>query len=1014
MIMPLSYTSDNAVTVRVDLSAYVSPTCGTNRVTVTLCKAQAVSLPSAVKAVYLNEWELRSPGSWTAGSTPAAWDSGTDAPVGSFVQNGVTYNRLNVGPAGDSLYRREDAVAGYRYMRFNWTTAGRAYNDGTYNWTYLGTWYTVVSLPRLPDTWANEPSYKGPVFRDGNGVYWVMNRYGPYYTSHGTSYAQVGQLQIPFVTGSPTQAQADSNLGKLLNKFSVVENGGILFYNNTPTYYAMETAEAHFASRAGNDPAVACRKRIMIVLSDGQSNTGSWGPSHYPWNKAQEIYTRSRDAQGLFATACGGGACPTGNPIQTFAIGVPGMSSYGEMDEVADRGDDGIDNSSSISYHANNEKQLTDAIRAILFSALAGDYTTGASAQISSGGAGAVGDIAFFPSIGYPAWKGHLRKADLTKLTTDPAYIKWDAGTLLNARAWDDRDIFSGSSGNPFRMFTKGGGAGGINTTAITNAWPSGYTVPNSTQISNMVQWMAGNGAAWKLGGIVNVTPAVVGIPPKYTSTPGNHSNLEASQAQRTRMVYVPSNVGMLHAFDAKTGKEQFAYVPPALYPKLYDLFKAGGQTDDPSLYRYLMANSPRVEDLPGPGSGWSTYLAQTFGPGGDNFFVLDITDPTNPSSPANCTAPSDPNACDIRTPNPFTVVFSSGTSINSTYGETWSIPALFWDTSTGQAAMGSGYDVAISGEGSWYNFFGQANASWPTTGTFATYQKTPITGAYVDYGVLADTVAVQEPTGDKHVVATYQADLLGRVLRYNLGSTTPAPSVVINGGVGHPFFFSPAALHREATQPPIAGNVTLAVASGAYQSRDAYIAGPTPPSPPGSLMVSSMFMLTEDGAGGTSEVFTCPVNGLCGACYNGGNVGPLKDCTLAAGCGAPQTCSAPSARAQPVSSPVIINNKTTGQVEAFFLYYDPPAATCTGNAVSIGDTWLIRIGLTDGTKRELVEARRYSGMQGSGISIIGGGKDVGVVFGSRTGSPGIGAQGAVKNVLLTGNVVVEGWREVK
>jgi len=85
--------------------------------------------------------------------------------------------------------------------------------------------------------------------------------------------------------------------------------------------------------------------------------------------------------------------------------------------------------------------------------------------------------------------------------------------------------------------------------------------------------------------------------------------------------VYVGANDGMLHAFDAKTGNEAFAYVPSMLIPKLPAL------TVNPYVHTYYVDASPNAREV--DISGKKTILVGGLGAGGKGLYALDITDPT-------------------------------------------------------------------------------------------------------------------------------------------------------------------------------------------------------------------------------------------------------------------------------------------------------------------------------------------------------------------------------------------------
>ena len=68
------------------------------------------------------------------------------------------------------------------------------------------------------------------------------------------------------------------------------------------------------------------------------------------------------------------------------------------------------------------------------------------------------------------------------------------------------------------------------------------------------------------LGDIVNTAPVYVKKPPfSYADT--GYAAFVAAQTDREATVYVGANDGMLHAFDAETGDERWAYVPSFVCP---------------------------------------------------------------------------------------------------------------------------------------------------------------------------------------------------------------------------------------------------------------------------------------------------------------------------------------------------------------------------------------------------------------------------------------------------------------
>ncbi|MED5622212.1 pilus assembly protein [Ideonella sp. BN130291] len=129
------------------------------------------------------------------------------------------------------------------------------------------------------------------------------------------------------------------------------------------------------------------------------------------------------------------------------------------------------------------------------------------------------------------------------------------------------------------------------------------------------------------LGDIGNSAPVFVGKPAfKYTEY--NYAGFTSTNASRKRMVYVGANDGMLHAFNADTGEEEWAYVPSMVMPKLYRL----ADVDYGLSHQYLVDGTPTVADIHTSG-GWKTVLIGGLNAGGKGYYALDITDPDSPKS---------------------------------------------------------------------------------------------------------------------------------------------------------------------------------------------------------------------------------------------------------------------------------------------------------------------------------------------------------------------------------------------
>lgn len=90
---------------------------------------------------------------------------------------------------------------------------------------------------------------------------------------------------------------------------------------------------------------------------------------------------------------------------------------------------------------------------------------------------------------------------------------------------------------------------------------------------------------------------------------------------QRRKMLYLGANDGLLHAFDARTGSEVFAYLPQAL------LHAAAAVASTHYSPGPLLDGAAATAEVLASGH-WKTVLAAGMGGGAQGVFALDITDP--------------------------------------------------------------------------------------------------------------------------------------------------------------------------------------------------------------------------------------------------------------------------------------------------------------------------------------------------------------------------------------------------
>ena len=128
------------------------------------------------------------------------------------------------------------------------------------------------------------------------------------------------------------------------------------------------------------------------------------------------------------------------------------------------------------------------------------------------------------------------------------------------------------------------------------------------------------------LGDIVNSQALYVQAPTATYSDAG-YAAFKSANASRQGMVYAGANDGMLHAFNADTGAESWAYIPTALLPSLYKL----ADKNYASNHQFFVDGATTQADVYYD-SSWRTILVGGLGDGGRSFYALDVTIPGSPT----------------------------------------------------------------------------------------------------------------------------------------------------------------------------------------------------------------------------------------------------------------------------------------------------------------------------------------------------------------------------------------------
>ncbi len=266
-----------------------------------------------------------------------------------------------------------------------------------------------------------------------------------------------------------------------------------------------------------------------------------------------------------------------------------------------------------------------------------------------------------------------------------------------------------------------------------------------------------------RLGDIVNSNIWHTGRPLRMSFEHTGHAAFRSTYANRTAVLYVGANDGMLHAFNAATGQELMAYVPQAAYANLrnYTLTNYG--------HRFFVDGHPFTGDVDtsssGTGNGatptWRTMLISGLGGGGKGYFILDVTNPVTFASLPSTFAASG-------------VVLDKTDGADADIGHIYSLPVV--DAVTGTRSE----QIVKLNNGRWAVVMGN--------GVNSTNERPVLLIQYLDGSrellkIIANSTNGQsnglsaprlvDVNGDGKMDIAYAGDLQGNLWKFNLTHTT-------------------------------------------------------------------------------------------------------------------------------------------------------------------------------------------------------------------------------------------------
>jgi type IV pilus assembly protein PilY1 len=325
-----------------------------------------------------------------------------------------------------------------------------------------------------------------------------------------------------------------------------------------------------------------------------------------------------------------------GTAIQGFQWPAPASN---KLETIADLAHAAVNGHGGF-YSATSPEAFTNGLRDALKRA-AGRWGTGGSLAANSTVLQA-GSTIYQASYYTAKWKGDLKALALNPTTGAIATTAtWTASTMLPVPA--DRNIYTYNPDTASYVAFATNSSGGMPALSGAQLKALGSDTANQVAILNYLRGDKSNEQVNKgtlrtrdtpLGDIVSAQPVYVGAPmanqfirQQFTGSSA-FDQYRSDNLKRTALIYVAANDGMLHAFNAETGVEAFAYLPGAVITSNLKDLSSTDYGYDELPHQYFNDGELTVGDVYMSGA-WKTVLVGTTGRGqAKAVYALDITDP--------------------------------------------------------------------------------------------------------------------------------------------------------------------------------------------------------------------------------------------------------------------------------------------------------------------------------------------------------------------------------------------------
>lgn len=557
------------------------------------------------------------------------------------------------------------------------------YDTGTYSraWaltTGSGTNYQFYGSHKVSagDSWTGS-SFSGDPFGCGNcSISFTPTDAGflPSYPSTTRQlYLSRAWGYLSNITGAgklnePVQADSAAHYNNLIALLGNETNGSTGEIKNgavfTPLKGTLDSAKTYFSSsyQSKTSPiAYSCQQNFVMLVTDGLP-TGNTSGNLYSasdrtnscvWSTTTNACTSGsfgvaatdaiNSVTALRSTANANNTTPY--DIQTYVVAlgntVANANALAVMNAMANAG--GTGSALLATDAASFQSAMTTITNDVTAKVGAAAAVAVANAHVTS-----TDNASFASSYNSGTWAGDLNSYSIDVTTGQPTTTSlWTSGSAqaqLDSRTAASRlivtstDVAGTRSGVQFQPTTA------TTTTKLSTAQQTLLNTSGMTPADGaaVLAYLRGDRSgetagtyrvrAHLLGDIVNAEPLVVRAPSASYADAGYYGSsttFKESNANRTRMVYQGANDGMLHAFNATTGAEVWAYVPNSLLASLNNLSSKAN-----FVHKYYVDGTPVAGDVDfkntdgatGGGTDWHTILVGGLGKGGRAYYALDVT----------------------------------------------------------------------------------------------------------------------------------------------------------------------------------------------------------------------------------------------------------------------------------------------------------------------------------------------------------------------------------------------------